>query len=86
MQAKKRKSQDSVIIDSPKEPQNNEKKKQATISCFFKKPEQNVKKVECRKSKESDECLKRKLEEFKASEESDNVKVTVVEFRLYLIY
>ena len=71
MQAKKRKSNDSVITDSQKEPQKNEKKKQVSISCFFKKPEQNVKKVECRKSKDSDESLKRKLEEFKAAEESE---------------
>ena len=81
MQAKKRKSNDSVITDSQKEPQKNEKKKQVSISCFFKKPEEIVEKVECRKSKDSDESLKRKLEEFKASEppELDSVIYSVVQ-------
>ena len=71
MQAKKRKNHESIVTDSQQEPQKNERKKQATISCFFKKPEQNGKNVECRKSKESDDSLKRKLEEFKASEQSE---------------
>ena len=67
MQAKKRKKQESIITANEIELPKTEKKKQVSIACFFKKPEKPSKNVECRKSKDSDEAVKRKLEEFKAS-------------------
>ena len=72
MQAKKRKKQESIITDNEIELPKTEKKKQVSIACFFKKPEKPSKIVECRKSKDSDEAVKRKLEEFKACNETES--------------
>ena len=72
MQAKKRKKQESIITDNEIELPKTEKKKQVSIACFFKKPEKPSKIVECRKSKDSDEAVKRKLEEFKASNQTES--------------
>ena len=72
MQAKKRKKQEAIITANEIELQKTEKKKQVSIACFFQKPEKPLKNVECRKSKDSDEAVKRKLEEFKASNQTES--------------
>ena len=72
MQAKKRKKQESIITANEIELPKTEKKKQVSIACFFQKPEKPLKNVECRKSKDSDETVKRKLEEFKASNQTES--------------
>lgn len=70
MQAKKRQKQESIITANEIKQPKTEKKKQVSVACFFQKPEKPLKNVECRKSKDSDDAVKRKLEEFKASNQS----------------
>jgi hypothetical protein len=72
MQAKKRKRQESIITANEIKQPKTEKKKQVSIACFFQKPEQPLKNVECRKSKDSDDTVKRKLEEYKASNQTES--------------